>query len=131
GSPPAVEGDELVERVVGEVRGGGVAQRLHRDPYLGDVFGAVGAVGQMGFEAGAIAGVERAVEICRHHADSLATHDGAPTTQPRSNHSTDSFSGAIRVRSSARPRWSNTRWLPSLMPRSAETSSADNPSTSR
>src|SRR5690349_18435777 len=81
GAPAAVELDEVVGHLGFEVIGLDPSGAGDGDPELGQVLGAVGAVREVGLEASAVAGCERAVEVVGQELDRLPADQGTPSPE--------------------------------------------------
>src|SRR3954469_5976196 len=127
GPPLAVEHDELVDGLLRKRINLDVSERVDGDSNLGEVLRAMGALGEGRLQAGAVAIGKVAVEVGGQERDGVAADQCSLTATPKPHHRSLPISLDSNSRNLARPRWSSTRWLPSLTPSSVATSPGSRP----
>src|SRR5205085_1319604 len=119
--PAAVQRDEIVERVFGQLVGVDVTEGFDGDSQLREVLGTMRAIGKVQLEPFPVPHRELTVEVGRHERDRVAAHECTVTSTPDPHHRSLPISTVNHSRNLARPRWRSTRWFPSVMPRSEVT----------
>jgi hypothetical protein len=87
GEPRSIEMHEFVDRIIGEVIGFGMTERIDGDAQLGQVLRAMRTRGEVGFQALPINAGETPIEVIGHQLNRLAAHEGPATSDEEHRHS--------------------------------------------